>query len=191
MRRRRQATGFNAAFLNNNVRVTKVNRIHAMAKNSDKKNELERITPSRALSPFEEMERLFEETFPRGWMHRWGWPSWGELTRPMERISPRVNVIDRDDEVIVRAEIPGVKKEDLDISLTENAVSLKGTTRHEEKEEKGDYYRCEIANGSFARTLSLPGPVDTEKAKASFEDGVLELNVPKISKAKRRRIKIE
>jgi HSP20 family protein len=160
-------------------------------KKSEKEKELERITPSRALSPFEEMERLFGESFPRGWMHRWGWPSWGELTRTIERIGPRVNVIDRDDEVVVHAEIPGVKKEDLDISLTENTVSLKGSTRREEKEEKGEYYRCEIASGSFARTVSLPSPVDTEKAEASFEDGVLELSLPKISKAKRRRIKIE
>lgn len=162
-----------------------------MAKETEKKNELERVTPSRAVSPFEEMERWFEESLPRGWMHRWGWPSWGELTRPMERLAPRVNVIDRDNEVVVRAEMPGVKKEDLDISVTENAVSIKGSTKREEKEEKGDYYRCEIASGAFARTVGLPSSVDTDKAKASFKDGMLELTIPKISKAKRRRIELD
>lgn len=162
-----------------------------MAKDTEKKKEIQSVTPPRALSPFEEMERLFEESFPRGWMQRWGWPSLGELTRPMERISPRVNVIDRDEEVVVRAEIPGVKKEDLDISVTENSVSIKGSTKHEEKEEKGDYYRCEISSGSFARTVALPSSVDTEKVKATFEDGVLELKIPKISKAKRKRIKLD
>lgn len=162
-----------------------------MAKETEKQKEIERVTPSRALSPFEEMERLIEESFPRGWMHRWGWPALGELTRPMERIAPRVNVVDRDEEVVVRAEIPGVKKEDLDISVTENSVSIKGSTRHEEKEEKGDYYRCEITSGDFARTVGLPSSVDTEKVKATFNDGVLELKIPKISKAKRRRIKLD
>lgn len=152
---------------------------------------VERVTPSRALSPFEEMERAFEDYFPRGWIHRWGWPSWGELTRPVERLAPRVDVIDRDDEIIVRAEVPGVEKKDLEVSLTENAVTIKGSNRREEKEEKGDYYRSEIAQGAFLRTVTLPSMVDADKAKASFKDGVLELEVPKVSKAKRRTVKLD
>jgi HSP20 family protein len=162
-----------------------------MAKETEKKKEIQTVTPSRVLSPFEDMERWFEESFPRGWMHRWGWPMGGRLTPLMERIAPRVNVIDRDEEILVRAEVPGVKKEDLDISITENAVTIKGSTRREEEEEKGDYFRREIESGAFSRTVGLPGSVDTEKAKASFSDGVLELTIPKVSKARRKRIRIE
>jgi HSP20 family protein len=162
-----------------------------MDKEASKQKEMKSVTPSHGMKPIQDMERWFEESFPRGWMHRWGMPTWGELTRPMESLSPRVNVIDRDDQVVVRAEVPGVKKEDMDISVTENSVSIKGVTRREEEEEKGDYYRCEIASGAFARTVSLPSEVDTEKAKASFEDGVLELTIPKVSKAKRQKIKID
>lgn len=160
-------------------------------KAEEKATPVERIAPSRALSPLEEMERVFEDYFPRGWMNRWGWPSWGELSRPLERLAPRVDVIDRDDEVIVRAEVPGVEKKDLEVSLTETAVTIKGSTRREEKEEKGDYYRSEIAQGSFSRTVTLPSTVDADKAKASFKDGLLELAIPKMPKAKRRSVKVE
>lgn len=163
----------------------------AEQKTEGKAGAVEHVTPSRALSRFEEMERMFEDFVPRGWMHRWGWPSWGELTRPMERLAPRVDVIDRDDEVVVRAEVPGIDKKDLEVSLTENAVTIKGSTRREDKEEKGDYYRSEIAQGAFQRTVSLPSMVDTDKAKASFKDGVLELEVPKVRKAKRRTVKVD
>ncbi|GAB4365932.1 MAG: Hsp20/alpha crystallin family protein [Methylohalobius crimeensis] len=161
-----------------------------MAKELEKQKSVKKVTPSRALSPFEEMELWFEEFFPKRWMQRWGMPSWEEFPRLMERNVPRVDVIDRDDEVVVRAEVPGVKKEDLDISVTENSVTIKGSTKREEEEEKGDYYRCEMVSGAFERVVGLPAAVDTDKTKASFEDGVLELKLPKISKAKRRRIKV-
>ncbi|WP_018952499.1 Hsp20/alpha crystallin family protein [Thioalkalivibrio sulfidiphilus] len=162
-----------------------------MAKDSNKKKEMETVTPSRSLSPFQDMERWFEESFPRAWMQRWGWPMGERMSRVFEGLSPRVNVIDRDEEIVVRAEVPGVKKEDLDISVTENAVTIKGSTKREEEEEKGDYYRREIETGAFARTVGLPGMVDIEKTKATFENGVLQLTLPKVSKAKRRQIKVE
>jgi HSP20 family protein len=100
-------------------------------------------------------------------------------------------VIDRDNEVVVKAELPGVDKKDIDISVTQNTVTIKGTTSHEEKEEKGDYYRCEISRGSYSRTLSLPADVDEEKTKAEFKDGILELTMPKKKKSKRHTIKVE
>ena len=162
-----------------------------MAKKLKKTEEVERVTPTRALSPWEEMERSFEEFFPRGWIHRRGWPSWGELTRSVESAAPRVDVIDRDDEVLVRAELPGVEKNDLDVSLTENTVTIKGSKSSEQKEEQGDFYRCEIARGEFLRTVPLPSVVDTDKAEASFKDGVLELKVAKVNKAKRRSVKLD
>jgi HSP20 family protein len=166
-----------------------------MAKEEKKqsKQELQKAEPKRALSPFEEMDRLFEDYFSRGWMRpfRWEWPSLGEMAKPFEGKMPKVDVIERDDEVIVKAELPGVDKKDLDVSVTENSVTIKGTTSHEEKEEKGDYYRCEISRGAYARTVALPSYVDADKAKASFKDGVLELKLPKVEKSKRRSIEIK
>lgn len=157
------------------------------------KQEVQKVQPARALSPFEEMERLFEGYFPRGWMHpsHWERPSWGELAAPFEGKMPRVDIVERDDEIVVKAELPGVDKKDLDVSVTENAVTIKGSTSHEEKEEKGDYYRCEISSGAYSRTLALPSDVEANKAKANFKDGVLELTLPKMKKAKRHAIKVE
>lgn len=164
-----------------------------MAKEEKKGKDIEASRPKRGASPFDEMERWFEDFYPRGWMRpfRMAWPSWGELAAPFEGRMPKVDVIDRDDEIVVRAEVPGVEKDDLDISVSDNTVTIKGQTKHEAKEEKGDYYRCEISRGTFARTVSLPSDVDSDKVKAQFRDGVLELTLPKVTRAKRRAIKIE
>ncbi|MDP1709224.1 MAG: Hsp20/alpha crystallin family protein [Gammaproteobacteria bacterium] len=157
-----------------------------------KSAETPKTVPVTALSPFEEMERMFEGMFPRSLMRhgRWNWPSWGELAAPTIPI-PRVDVVDRDDEIVVRAELAGVDKKDVDVSLTDSTVTIKGSTRREEKEEKGNYYRCEISRGSFARTVSLPAEVDDSKAKAVFKDGMLEISMPKKEKAKRHSITVQ
>jgi HSP20 family protein len=166
-----------------------------MAKGFKKKDqqELQPARPERHMNPFEAMDRLFDSYFSRGWLHplRHEWPSWAGTEEPFGGKLPRVDVVDRDDEVIVKAELPGVDKKDLDISVTDNTVSIKGSTSHEEKEEKGDYYRCEISRGSFSRVVTLPADVDAEKASSKFRDGVLELTLPKVKAAKRRTIKVE
>jgi HSP20 family protein len=165
----------------------------AKEEKKDSTQEIQKVQPARALSPFEEMERLFEGYFPRGLMRPFGWerPSWGELTAPFEGKMPRMDVIDRDEELIVKAELPGVDKKDLDVSVTENTVTIKGSTSREEKEEKGDYYRSEISRGTYSRTMTLPTDVEADKAKAKFKDGVLELSLPKMKKAKRHSIKVD
>ena len=75
--------------------------------------------------------------------------------------------------------------------MSDNTVTIKGSVKHEEKEEKGDYYRREISEGSYARTVMLPAEVDGSKAKAKFNDGLLELTLPKLEKSKRRSIAVE
>ena len=82
-------------------------------------------------------------------------------------------------------------KDSLDVSMTDTAVTIKGTTSHERKEEKEDYYRSEITKGSFSRTVALPENVDGSKAKATFTDGVLELTVPKVKETKRHSVKLD
>ena len=152
--------------------------------------------PARPLSMLEEMEREMERVFDRfggGWMRPFHWerPFWRDLTAPFEGKSPSVDVINRDEEVLVRAELPGVDKNDLDVSMTDNTVTIKGSTRTEEKEEKGNYFRREVSSGTYSRTVALPAEVDGAKAKASFKDGMLELTLPKLEKAKRHTIKVE
>lgn len=160
---------------------------------TEKGSALQKISPMHAMSPFEEMERMMEAFIPRSWMRPllWERPLMGEMALPFEGRLPRVDVIDRDDEVLVRAEVPGVEKKDLEISVSENTVTINGKTNHEVKEEKGNYYRCEVTHGAFTRTVSLPGDVNADKAKTSFKDGILELTLPKVTKSKRHTIKLE
>lgn len=157
------------------------------------KTPVQRVEPARALSPFEEMDRLFDAFSSHHWFRpfQMEWPRLNKAALPFEGKMPDVDIIERDDEIVLKAEMPGVDKKDIDISVTQNSVTIKGTTSHEEKEEKGDYYRCEIARGSYARTMSLPADVDETKSKASYKDGVLQLTLPKLQKSKRHSIKVE
>jgi HSP20 family protein len=154
-------------------------------------------SPARAMSPFEEMEQAFERVygrfFPRGWMRpsRWDIPHWGDLPMLFEGKHPKVDVIDRDDDILVKAEIPGVEKKDLDVTMTDNSVTIKGTVSHEKEVTKGDYYRKEISRGSFSRTVALPADVEGTKAEANYKDGVLELIIPKVTKSRRRKVTVK
>lgn len=148
--------------------------------------------PSLLRGGFDELDRLFEDFLQRRWprLAPLEWPAWGELPAPFEGRTPRVDIIDRDQEVVVRAELPGVKKEDLDVSVSDDAVTVSASTREERKEEKENYYRSEISSGSFSRTVGLPAEVDADKAKAKFDDGVLELTLPKTGGSKRRKVNV-
>lgn len=163
------------------------------AESREKSRELQK-SPVAAVSPFEEMDRLMqrmaEGIFPRGWLRPWRW-EWPDLPALPEVRWPRVDVVDREEDVLVRAEIPGVDKKDLEISVTDNALTIKGATKREQKEEKGEYYRHEISEASFARTVALPADVDGTRAKASSKDGMVEIVIPKLAKSKRHTIKVD
>lgn len=162
-------------------------------KKSGRDKNVQPVEPGQGLGPIEEMERWIEGHYPRAWMRPFHmeWPSWSQLAAPFEGRMPKVDVVERDDEVVVRAEVPGVDKRDLDVSVTENSVTIRGETSHETKEEKGDYVRSELSRGTFSRVVSLPAIVDADQAKAAFKDGILELSLAKIKKSKRKSISIE
>lgn len=159
----------------------------------EKKQGIQHAAQASFYSPFNEMERWFEGAFPARWGRRFhsDWPSMKNFNTAFETRVPSVDVIDRDSEIQLRAEIPGVDKKDLDISVTENSVSIKGSTKHEETEEKGEYYRRETSSGSFSRTVTLPSEVDSSTVKATFKDGVLEMTLPKMKQAKRQKVSVE
>ncbi len=150
--------------------------------------------------PFEDVERWFGELshrFDDLFSRRWRspierlLPSFSDLRPPFEGRVPRVDVVDREAEIVIRGELPGVAKEDLDVSMTDDAVTIRATTRHEEKEEKGQYFRRELSRGEFQRVVPLPAAVKGDAAKATFKDGILELVLPKLEPAKRKTIKVE
>ena len=103
---------------------------------------------------------------------------------------PSIDMIDKDDHVLVRAEIPGVNKDDLNVSISENVLTIKGDTKHEEKKESGDYFRQEISRTSFSRSITLPVAVDAAKVTATLNDGMLEVTIGKAEAAKRRNVKV-
>lgn len=143
--------------------------------------------------PFEDMERWYESLFPRGWLSplRMDWPAIGKGSTMFAHRLPAMDIIDHDDEVIVRAEVPGVRKEDLKVSLSDGEITIEGHTQHEEEEKRADYYCHEMTYGDFKRTLELPADVDTSKAQATMKDGLLEIQLPKVERAKRREIDVE
>ena len=104
-------------------------------KSADKKD-IQKVQPAREMSPFERMDRMFDDMFSRGWLHpfRFEPPEWPGHLKPFEGKTPKVDVIDREDKVVVKAELPGVNKDDLDISVTRNTVSIKAKTSQEEKD---------------------------------------------------------
>lgn len=146
----------------------------------------------RPPGPFEEMERMFGRVFPSVGMRPagWEWPSLLDMNS-FEGKLPRMDIVERDNEVLVRAELAGVDKKDIDVSVTDNTVTIKGCTKHETKEEKGDYFRSETRQGAFSRTVTLPCDVEGKKAEAHFEDGMLELTIPKLEGSKRHTIAVE
>ncbi len=159
-----------------------------MAKKETK--EVVKVEPARALSPFEEMEKRFEDFFKRPFPLMG--PSWFPRLRmpEMEEISPTVDIFEEGDNVVVKAEIPGMKKEDIDVNITDDTITISGEKKKEEKVEKKDYYRVERSYGSFSRSFRLPKEVQTDKAMATFKDGVLEITVPKTEEAKKKEKKV-
>ncbi|MEJ2575648.1 MAG: Hsp20/alpha crystallin family protein [Gammaproteobacteria bacterium] len=143
----------------------------------------------RPEQPLFEMERLFNRLFPA----RERWPRlWADLPGFAEWApQPRIDVIDEKAAVVVRAEVPGVEKDDLNVTLTDDNLTISGHTHHEERKEEGEMLYQERREGEFSRTIPLPAHVDGGKAKARYRDGMLELTLPKTEVSKRRKIEIE
>ena len=162
-----------------------------MAKKREKSTEVARVEPKVLPSPFEEMERWFDELIRRPFSF-FG-PSWFPRVRmpEFEEISPSVDIYEEGDDVVVKAELPGMKKDDIEVTITDDTITISGEKKREEKVEKKNYYRYERSFGSFTRSFRIPVDVQTDKAQASFKDGVLEIKIPKTEEAKRRTKKLQ
>ena len=128
----------------------------------------------------EELDRLFETPF-------------GELAGSSQWLSgwtPALDVYEDKDNLFVKAELPGMKREDIEVSLHEGTVSISGERKSESKQEKGDVYRAERFFGRFQRTVTLPTPVAADKVKAQYKDGILTVTLPKTEEAKPKQIDI-
>lgn len=161
---------------------------------TSKKSATEKKASWPTLQPVLDMEKAVERFFDRRWPSLIGWnnlPTEDSLFEFEGLRLPTLDVIDRDNEVLVRAEIPGIDKKDIHISLADNVLTIKGHTDHEKKEEKGDYYKHEISSSSYARSVTVPSNVDESKVVANLKHGILEIKLPKAESSKRRSIKVE
>lgn len=148
-------------------------------KQSPQNNVVEQpLSPSTSPVLFGDLDNFFDYCIS----HRW--------PRLIEWNSPKVDILDHDNEIEVQAALPGVKKEDLEVSINNQTITIRTTTK-EEKKEEGKYFRREISHGEFQRTLSLPGNIDSDNVKASFKEGILKITISKIEKSQSKIIEIK
>ena len=125
-----------------------------------------------------DMDRLFERFL-------------GREPLSLGEVEPAIEVADTPEAVIVKAQVPGVSKENLQVNVTENAVTLKGEVKEDTTTEDKNYHRREFHYGAFSRSIALPATVQAEKATAQLKDGVLEVTIPKREETKEKAIPIQ
>src|SRR5207302_10961521 len=129
------------------------------------------------------MDQLFDEVFTRR-------PGVGREVTTLAW-EPAVEMFESDHEVVVRAELPDVDPKQVEITVTSDAITLKGERKHEQEEKGRNYYRRELRYGTFARTLPLGTEVKSGDAKATYKDGVLEVKNPKSERVKPTSVKVQ
>lgn len=138
--------------------------------------------------PLSEMNRMFDDMFG-GLMRRSGSQ---QRAQQLTEWAPAIDVVTKDGDLVIRAELPGVKQEDVDITLQNNVLTISGERKAEQEEERGGYHVRERRYGSFSRSLALPEGVDESKVHARYENGVLEVTVEGAAAVQEpRRIQIE
>jgi len=146
---------------------------------------LRRWDPFREISSLQrEMDRLFSQYF-------------GRIRGPEEEglavaaWSPAVDIYETDEKLVLKVELPGLKKEDIDIQVRDNTLTLKGEKKFEKEVKEENYHRTERAYGTFQRSFTLPSTIKQEGIEAIFKDGILEISLPKAEEAKPKQIKIQ
>jgi len=143
----------------------------------------------RPWSPFrelEEMGRRFEDVLARPFL-----PTlWRRLPGAEKGWTPPIEMFEKEDTFVVKAELPGMKKEEIDISVVGDTLTIRGERKAESEVKEEDYYCCERSYGSFLRSITLPATVDIKKIKASYEDGILEISLPKAPEVKPKKVEV-
>jgi HSP20 family protein len=135
---------------------------------------------TEALRPFEDLaSRMFDDFLsPRIAGEARGW-------------SPAVDMIDKKDEIVLRADLPGLEHKDIQVNVDSGMLTIHGSRQEAREAKEEDYYCCERWTGSFSRTMMLPPGVEADKIKATFKNGVLEVHVPKSSQAASKSIEVQ
>src|SRR5882757_97074 len=150
-----------------------------MGGTSTMRTTINRFEPFRSHSLQNQLTRLFSEAFERS-----------SDESSITTWAPAVDIFETEHELVVKADLPDIKPEELDIRVENNILTIRGERKFEKKVDEKNYLRVERAYGSFARSFSLASTVNTDAIKADYKDGVLTLSVPKREEAKPKRIKV-
>ncbi|HVN79722.1 MAG TPA: Hsp20/alpha crystallin family protein [Terriglobia bacterium] len=161
-----------------------------MAKSEESKS----LAPKRPFDLFSRWEQDLERMFDDVWYR----PFWG-LRGPGRRLAartaftmmPLLDVYEEKEDVVVKAELPGLSRDDIDVNLTGSTLTIRGEKKKEEDLHEDDYYYCERSHGSFSRSIELPAEVKADQIKATFKDGILQIRFPKTEEAKRKSVSIK
>ena len=141
------------------------------------------VDPFKVLSAIHErMNQLFDETFL---------PAQGSEAAPAAAMwSPAVDIYESGDDIVVRAEIPGIDRDDVAVEVKDGILTLRGERKFEKEEKEENYHRIERSYGTFVRSFALPSSADPEKVQAALKEGVLEVRIGKKEQAKPRKVKV-
>jgi len=141
------------------------------------------VDPFKELSAIHErMNQLFDETFL---------PARGSEAAPAAAMwSPTVDIYESGEDIVVKAEIPGIDRDDVAVEVKDGILTLRGERKFEKEENEENYHRIERSYGTFVRSFALPSSVDAEKVRAALKDGVLEVRLSKKEQAKPRKVQV-
>jgi len=143
-----------------------------------------RWDPFREISSLQErMNRLFSDVRSR--------KPFGEEEIVQGTWVPAVDIYETTDSIVLKAELPGITKEDISVEVKDNTLTLKGEKKFEKVVNEENYHRVERSYGTFQRAFTLPGTVEQDKVKAKFKDGILEITLPKMEQTKPKQIKVD
>ncbi len=176
---------------NNHTAKTKGNGDSTALEISNPKDVAGRLaaTPFTFMRRFsEEMDHLFEDF---GLGHAWLTPMLDKAQLPQGLWSPQVEMFERGNELVLRADLPGLSKDDVNVELADDAITIEGERKNEHEEKHDGYYRSERSYGKFYRRIPMPDGIRAEDAKASFSNGVLEITMPAAKREERKRRRVE
>ena len=170
---------------------TKGNNEPVALQRRDKENVGERLaaTPFTFMRRFsEEMDHLFEDFgFGRGWLT----PMLSRTELPQGLWSPQVEMFERGNQLVLRADLPGLTRDDINVEISDDGITIEGERKNEHEEKREGYYRSERSYGKFYRRIPLPEGIDPRNANASFNDGVLEITMPAPKREERKSRRLE
>ncbi len=144
------------------------------------------LTPWRPLRELDELQRYLEDVLGRQFMPKAWQPILKEIEWP-----PPIEAYEKGNKFIIKAEIPGMRGQDIDVSITDDTLTIKGKRELPKDAKQEDYYCCERPYGTFVRPIPLPPNVDTKDVEAVYDDGILEITLPKTQKIKATKVSVK